>query len=189
MYAPDGTLGGEEGWFVSKINGTQADNFSLLHGGAVVLRRHTARGARYRLYLPQTGRTTRLTVKLEPNRELREILSSGDGNYILTLTSSNDFPPTPAGRIFRTLSRVKLLPAGFVRRYIESGRIELTDRDGKVCVSLSGRFAPGTGTTCFAAGRQRYIPLKMALSPDGRQLVILGQRPGSNRQEFLHYTW
>ena len=54
--------------------------------------------------------------------------------------------------------------------------------------TLDCRFTQN-GTPCIAVGTRRYMPVKYALSPDGRSLVILGQHIGGTRREYLHFTW
>jgi len=189
VYAPDGSRSNdEEPWYIHVINGTKEDNLSLWHGDAVVVQRRTPRGPAFRVYLPKTARTARLPVKLAPGKQLGDIRTSGDGDYVLTVTSSDEFPSTPAGRLVRWLAEKKLAPESFCRRFLESNRIELSDKSGKLCASLSGRYSP-QGAACLTAAHHRYLPLRYALSPDGRRLVILAYRLDNKRNEYLHYTW
>jgi len=204
-YAPDGKKSGGTGWqtlnsssvldySMSGPHGSMPDalyiqalDFGLWQGDAMLQYQGTP-AEHCRIYLPQSGRAVPVAAGIVTDERTVALQPSEDGRYLLAANLIYDYPTSASGAVARFLGEKGLLPAAAKRGVMESLRFELYDPSGRPRAVLHGRFTP-EGKIYIAAARHRYTPLKFTLSPDGRHLVILGQRVDNNKRDYLHFAW
>ncbi|MHB0935038.1 MAG: hypothetical protein ACYDCO_04740 [Armatimonadota bacterium] len=185
IYLPDGSVSEGQGWYVQRFGGKNST--VLWRGDEEILSRRTPRGPRFRLLNTRTGRGKRLDLQVDPNRPPLLILPSSDGRHVLTYGSVNTFPPTVSGRLAQWLAARKILTDVLTQRFTRNMRFDLCDPEGQTQASLSVTV-PRQGSPYVTAGGRRYLPVKYALSPDARHLVLLGVRVDNNQREYLHFA-